>query len=71
MQNYLAVTSNTFQFGAKAELYAGAGPFNLHGWFGFDALFILSPLSFIVELDAGSISVKMTMSWLDCTCMPR
>jgi hypothetical protein len=53
MQNYLAVTSNTFQFGAKAELYAAAGPFNLHGWFGFDALFILAPLSFIVDFDAG------------------
>jgi len=53
MQNYLAVTSNTYQLGAKAELYASAGPFNLHGWMGFDALFIFSPLSFIVDFDAG------------------
>ena len=53
MQNYFAVTSNSLQFGAKAELYASAGPFNLHGWMGFDALLILSPLSFIVEFDAG------------------
>jgi hypothetical protein len=53
MQNYLAVTSNSYQFGAKAELYAAAGPFNLHGWMGFDALLIFSPLSFIVDFDAG------------------
>ena len=53
MQNYFAVTSNSLQFGAKAELYASAGPFNLHGWMGFDALLILSPLSFIVDFDAG------------------
>jgi len=53
MQNYLAVTSNSFQFGAKTELYASAGPFNLHGWMGFDALLIVSPLSFIVDFDAG------------------
>jgi hypothetical protein len=53
MQNYLAVTSNSYQFGAKGELYAAAGPFNLHGWMGFDALLIFSPLSFIVDFDAG------------------
>ncbi len=53
MQNYFAVTSNSLQFGAKAELFAAAGPFNLHGWMGFDALLILSPLSFIIDFDAG------------------
>lgn len=53
MQNYLAVTSNTLQFGAKSELYAAAGPFNVHGWIEFDALFILSPLYFIVDFSAG------------------
>jgi Family of unknown function (DUF6603) len=53
MQNYIAVTSNTLQFGAKAELYAAAGPFNVHGWIGFDALLILSPFSFIVDFSAG------------------
>ena len=53
MQNYLAVTSNTLQFGAKSELYAAAGPFNVHGWIEFDALFILAPLDFIVDFSAG------------------
>jgi hypothetical protein len=53
MQNYLAVTSNTLQFGAKSELYAAAGPFNVHGWIEFDALFILAPLYFIVDFSAG------------------
>ena len=53
MQNYFAVTSNSLQFGAKAELYASAGPFNIHGWIGFDALLVLAPLSFIIDFDAG------------------
>src|SRR5438552_9610398 len=34
---------------AKSELYAAAGPFNVHGWIEFDALFILAPLYFIVR----------------------
>jgi hypothetical protein len=53
MQSYMAVTSNSYQFGSQAELYASAGPFNIHGWLGFDALLILSPLSFIIDFDAG------------------
>jgi hypothetical protein len=53
MQNYLAVTSNTLQFGALSELYASEGPFNVHGWIGFDALFQLVPLYFIVDFSAG------------------
>lgn len=53
MQNYFAVTSNTFQFGASAELYAEAGPFSIRGWLGFDALFSLSPLYFIIDISAG------------------
>jgi len=53
IQTYLAITSNTFQFGAKAELYAGAGSFNVYGWLGFDALFIFDPFSFLVEFTAG------------------
>ena len=37
-QAYLALTSNTLQFGARVELTAGTGGFNVHGWLGFDAL---------------------------------
>lgn len=51
--SYFAVTSNSFQFGAHAELYAGAGGFSIRGWIGFDALVIFSPFSFIVDVSAG------------------
>ncbi|MDX1940937.1 MAG: DUF6603 domain-containing protein [Saprospiraceae bacterium] len=50
---YFAVTSNTVQFGAKAELLAN-GPmgFNLYGLLAFDALFIFNPFRFIITLEA-------------------
>ncbi|MDR8391883.1 hypothetical protein NC796_12060 [Aliifodinibius sp. S!AR15-10] len=50
---YMAVTSNSVQFGAKAELLA-SGPmgFNLYGMLGFDALFIFDPFSFSIKLEA-------------------
>jgi hypothetical protein len=52
-QSYLAVTSNSLQTGAKIELYASAGSFNIHGWLGYDALLIRRPLSFRVDIDGG------------------
>ncbi len=52
-QAYLALTSNTLQFGARAELTAGTGGFNVHGWLGFDALLEKDPLSFEFDLSAG------------------
>ncbi|MBN7812315.1 hypothetical protein J0A68_15285 [Algoriphagus sp. H41] len=50
---YLAVTSNSVQFGAKVELLA-EGPlgFNLYGALALDVLFIFDPFSFIVRLEA-------------------
>lgn len=50
---YLAVTSNSVQFGAKVELLA-EGPlgFNLYGMLALDVLFIFDPFSFIVRLEA-------------------
>ncbi len=53
LKAYLAVTSNTRQIGALAEIYAAAGGFNVYGWLGFDALIIMSPLSFVVDIDGG------------------
>lgn len=53
LQAYLAVTSNSFQLGAKLEIYIGADAFNVYGWLGFDALIIFSPFSFIVDFTAG------------------
>jgi hypothetical protein len=51
-QAYLAITSNTAQVGAQAELTAG-GHWNIYGWISFDALFVFSPFSFVVDFSAG------------------
>ncbi|MET9735776.1 DUF6603 domain-containing protein [Streptomyces sp. NPDC006458] len=53
LEAYLAFTSNSRQFGARAELYAEAGGFAVKGWLGFDALLVVAPLSFRVDFDAG------------------
>src|SRR5581483_8495834 len=53
IQCYLAITSNTFQIGAKAELLAGSGSFNIYGWLGFDALFARRPFRFTADVTAG------------------
>jgi hypothetical protein len=50
---FLAVTSNTAQIGASIELYASAGPLNIQGNVGFEALFQFSPFAFRVDLSAG------------------
>ncbi|HEX9893179.1 MAG TPA: DUF6603 domain-containing protein [Gemmatimonadales bacterium] len=49
---YQALTSNSLQFGARAELYISVGVF-VRGWIGFDALIIFSPFSFEVTFTAG------------------
>jgi len=46
LSGYLALTSNTAQVGARAELNASGAGLRLHGFVGFDALFIFSPFSF-------------------------
>ena len=51
-QTYQALTSNSLQFGARAELYINAGVY-VRGWIGFDALIIYSPFSFEVGFTAG------------------
>lgn len=57
-QTYQAVTSNTVQIGARLELSVEVGV-SIHGWFGFDAMFILTPFSFKAEFCAGfSMSVS-------------
>ncbi|MEU8399534.1 DUF6603 domain-containing protein [Nonomuraea sp. NPDC048892] len=56
--NYFAVTSNTAQFGASAELYFGFSGISVQGHIGFDALFRFSPFYFIVEISA-SVSLKV------------
>jgi hypothetical protein len=51
-QNYMAVTTNSVQFGARAELYVNVGVY-VRGWIGWDALIIFSPFSFEVDFMAG------------------
>lgn len=46
---YFAVTSNTVQVGAHAELRFGFDSFGIQGHFGFDALFQFSPFYFVIE----------------------
>lgn len=49
---YFAVTSNTVQFGARIELYAGVDMFNVVGFVGLDALIQFDPFHFIVQIGA-------------------
>ena len=58
VMNYFAVTSNTVQFGAQAELFFGVSAFNIDGHIGYDALFQFSPFHFIIQVSA-SLSVKV------------
>ena len=54
---YLALTSNTVQFGAELDVFVGADGFGLSGQLGFDALFQLDPFHFDAHL-AGSVSIQ-------------
>jgi hypothetical protein len=49
---YFALTSNTVQFGARAELFASAAGFSILGQIGFDVLIQLDPFSFLAEFHA-------------------
>jgi hypothetical protein len=50
---YLALTSNTVQFGARLDLHAAGGGFTLDGYLGIDALFHFEPFEFVVDIGAG------------------
>lgn len=58
IDGYFAVTSNTVQFGAHAELFFGLDGLSVDGDLSFDALFQFSPFAFIIEVSA-SLSVKV------------
>ena len=49
---YFALTSNTVQFGARAELYAEASGFSIHGEIGYDVLIQFDPFYFLAEFHA-------------------
>ncbi|MEO8629306.1 MAG: DUF6603 domain-containing protein, partial [Betaproteobacteria bacterium] len=54
---YFAITSNTVQFGARAQLYAAAYGFNIQGDIGYDVLLQIAPLHFIADFHA-SVQLK-------------
>jgi hypothetical protein len=58
LQAYLAVTSNTVQFGALAQLTVTAGPASLAGMLSFDALIHLNPFGLQVNF-AAALTVKV------------
>lgn len=51
-ESYMAVTSNTIQFGSKAELSYSFKVFNVYGFLSYDVLIQLSPLYFIADFQA-------------------
>ncbi|HMH91147.1 MAG TPA: DUF6603 domain-containing protein, partial [Streptosporangiaceae bacterium] len=54
LEGYFAVTWQSIQLGARAQLHAAAGPVALDGWCSFDALIERRPqFLFSVELSAG------------------
>lgn len=58
IEGYFAVTSNSAQFGARAELFFGYSEFKLEGHLVFDALFQFNPFFFSFSL-SFSLSVKV------------
>ena len=57
-QAYVAVTSNTLQFGARLELAAEVAGCGLSGYLAFDVLFQREPFRFVADASAG-IAVKV------------
>jgi hypothetical protein len=53
VQSYFAITSNTVQNGARVELYAAAGGFNIYGFLGYDLLVQFNPVHFVAAISAG------------------
>ena len=51
-ETYFAITSNTVQWGARAELYFGVDAFNIYGFIGYDVLIQFDPFRFIATLAA-------------------
>src|SRR5215468_726032 len=51
---YFAITPNTVQFGARAQLHFGFSAFSVDAYFVFDALMRFSPPYLLVEVSAGA-----------------
>jgi hypothetical protein len=57
LKTYLAVTSNTLQFGAALRVYASAAKFSLEAELAFHVLIQFEPFRFVADID-GSASIK-------------
>jgi hypothetical protein len=60
LESYFAVTSNTLQIGARLDAHAHqdfgvVGTFSVDAYLGFDALIIIRPFQFIVDLSGGIV----------------
>ena len=51
-ESYFAITANTVQFGARAQLYAAAYGFSVEGDIGYDVLLQIAPLHFVADFHA-------------------
>ncbi|NJD06134.1 MAG: hypothetical protein FIA97_06505, partial [Methylococcaceae bacterium] len=51
-ESYLAITSNTVQFGGRLDFAYSASGFTLVGFLGADALFQFEPFAFVVDIGA-------------------
>lgn len=54
---YLAITSNTVQFGARVEIKYGIPPFNVYGFVGLDVLINSNPFHFVADI-AATLAVR-------------
>jgi hypothetical protein len=54
---YLALTSNTVQFGAALDVFIGVDGFGLAGHLGFDALLQIDPFHFEADI-SGSVALQ-------------
>ncbi|MCA3502998.1 MAG: hypothetical protein IOD05_07085 [Rhodobacter sp.] len=53
LSTYIAITTNTVQFGARLDLYFSVASFSIVGEFGFDVLFQFSPFHIDAHVYAG------------------
>ena len=58
LESYLAITSNTLQFGANLHVVIGVSAFSIDGHLGFDALFQRHPFHFEADI-SGSVAVSI------------
>jgi hypothetical protein len=56
-EGYFAITANTMQWGAKAELFAKSGGFSVEGHIGYDVLIQFDPFGFVADFSA-SVQLK-------------